>query len=217
MVVGLTVSGIILSTLHQGALGALFTYAPGKLHPLWYSSTFMWFHFFCSAIFGGLSMLIVVSAICKNMMAWRCDDDFMNNIDSLTISLAKGAAMALITYMIIKIIGVAHDNDWVYLLSGWGQWFLIELLVAVVVPLILFTVAIKTNNASLARVAAFIAVLGIALNRFNTALIAFNWQLYQEIPHPREIGIVITVYTLYIITYRFILARLPLLYSWKDE
>jgi Ni/Fe-hydrogenase subunit HybB-like protein len=217
MVVGLTVSGIILSTLHQGALGALFTYAPGKLHPLWYSSTFMWFHFFCSAIFGGLCMLIVVSAICKNMMAWRCDDEFINNIDSLTISLAKGASMALITYLVIKIIGVAHDNDWVYLLSGWGQWFLIELLVAVIVPLILFTVAIKTNNPSLARIAAFIAVLGIALNRFNTALIAFNWKIYQEIPHPREIGIVITVYTLYIITYRFILARLPLLYSWKDK
>jgi len=41
---GLTVSGIILSTLHQGALGALFTYAPGKVHPLWYSASFQWLH-----------------------------------------------------------------------------------------------------------------------------------------------------------------------------
>ena len=60
---GLTVAGIILSTLHQGALGALFTYAPGKVHPLWYSSSFQWIHFFVSAIFGGLSMVIVVSTI----------------------------------------------------------------------------------------------------------------------------------------------------------
>ncbi len=216
MVIGLTISGIILSTLHQGALGALFTYAPGKLHPLWYSSSFMWFHFFCSSIFGGLSMLIVVSTLCKTFMAWRCDDDFMNNIDHLTISLAKGAAMALITYLTIKIIAVAHDNDWQYLLSGWGQWFMIELLVGVIVPLSLFTVAIRNNSANLARFAALVAVLGIALNRFNTALIAFNWELYQEIPHPREIGIVITVYTIYIVTYRFVLARMPLLYSWKE-
>ncbi|MBW2466716.1 MAG: polysulfide reductase [Deltaproteobacteria bacterium] len=216
MIVGLTISGIILSTLHQGALGALFTYAPGKLHPLWYSSTFQWFHFFCSSIFAGLCMLIVVSTLCKTFMAWRCDANFMNNIDKLTISLSKGASMALITYLIIKILGVAHDNDWEYLVSGWGQWFFIELLVGVIIPLLLFTVAIKGNNANLARFAALVAVFGIALNRLNTALIAFNWQLYQEIPHPREIGIVITIYTLYIVTYRFILARLPLLYTWKD-
>ncbi len=31
--IGLTIAGIILSTLHQGALGALFTYAPTKVHP----------------------------------------------------------------------------------------------------------------------------------------------------------------------------------------
>ena len=217
MVIGLTISGIILSTLHQGALGALFTYAPGKLHPLWYSSTFMWFHFFCSAIFGGLSMLIVVSAICKYFMAWRCDDNFLDNVDKLTISLAKGSAMALITYLIIKIIGVAHDNDWIYLMSGWGQWFLIEIMVTTIVPLVLFTAAIRTDNVGLARFAALIAVFGIALNRLNTALVAFNWQLYQEIPHPREIGIVITIYTLYIVTYRFCLARMPLLYTWKAK
>ncbi len=48
--IGLTVSGIILSTLHQGALGALFNYAPGKVHPLWYSASFQWIHFFVSAI-----------------------------------------------------------------------------------------------------------------------------------------------------------------------
>src|SRR5574338_298791 len=33
----LTVGGVILSTLHQSSLGALFLMAKGKLHPLWYS------------------------------------------------------------------------------------------------------------------------------------------------------------------------------------
>ncbi|HJV35624.1 MAG TPA: polysulfide reductase, partial [Geomonas sp.] len=60
---GLTVAGIILSTLHQGALGALFTYAPGKVHPLWYSSSFQWLHFFVSSLPGGLCMVITVSTI----------------------------------------------------------------------------------------------------------------------------------------------------------
>ena len=52
--IGLTISGIILSTLHQGALGALFTYAPTKIHPLWYSQEFLWIFFFVSSIFAGL-------------------------------------------------------------------------------------------------------------------------------------------------------------------
>ncbi len=36
--IGMTIAGIILSTLHQSALGAMYLLAPGKVHPLWYSS-----------------------------------------------------------------------------------------------------------------------------------------------------------------------------------
>ena len=217
MVLGLTVAGIILSTLHQGALGGLFTYAPGKVHPLWYSSPFMWFHFFCSAIFAGLSMLIVVSTICKWFMRWRCDQKFLKTLDQLTLGLAKGAALALITYLVIKIIGVAHDSDWHYIFTGWGQWFLLEISAGVILPLVLFTMAIRNGSPGLARVSAFIAVFGIALNRLNTALITFNWNLYQEIPHWREVVIVITVYATYIVVYRAILARMPILFSWQEK
>jgi hypothetical protein len=217
MILGLTIAGIILSTLHQGALGALFTYAPGKVHPLWYSAPFQWFHFFVSSVFAGLCMLIVVSTICKKTMAWRCDDNFLDNLDRLTLGLAKGSTLALITYLVIKVIAVAHDGDWGYLASGWGQWYMLEMGIGVILPIFLFTTAIRNNLAGLARFTALIVVLGIALNRLNTALITFNWKLYQEIPHWREVVIVITVYTLYIVTYRFILYRLPILYTWKNE
>src|SRR5512133_2375591 len=103
---GLTVAGIILSTLHQGALGALFTYAPGKVHPLWYSASFQWLHFFVSSLPGGLCMVIAVSTIARKTMAWRCDDRFKNTLDKLTIALAKGATMGLATYFTLNLIGV---------------------------------------------------------------------------------------------------------------
>lgn len=216
IVLGLTIAGIILSTLHQGALGALFTYAPGKVHPLWYSSSFQWFHFFVSAVFAGLSMLIVVSTLTKWFMRWRCDENYLTNLSKLTLGLAKGASLALITYLVIKIIGIAHDNDWQYLATGWGGWFMFEMVVGVILPLIVFTMAVRNSNASLARFGAFLAVFGLALNRLNTALITFNWQLYQEIPHWREVVIVITVYATYIVVYRAVLARMPILYTWKE-
>jgi Ni/Fe-hydrogenase subunit HybB-like protein len=217
MVLFLTVAGIILSTLHQGALGALFTYAPGKLHPLWYSSEFQWIHFLCSAIFAGLSMVIVVSTFCKWFMRWRCDDEFLVNLDKLTLGMSKGAALALITYFVIKTIAVAHDNEWGYLLSGWGQYFTLEIVIGTIIPLILFTFAIRNQAASIARLAGFIAVFGIVMNRLNTALVAFNWKLYQEVPHWREIVIAIMVYATYIVVYRAVLARMPILYTWRDE
>jgi len=214
--VGLTVAGIILSTLHQGALGALFTYAPGKVHPLWYSASFQWIHFFCSAIPAGLCMVIVVSTIVKKTMAWRCDSNFLDNLDRCTIGLAKGASMGLITYLVIKLIGVAHDNEWGYLATGWGAWFALEIAIGVVLPLILFAQAIQRQRVDIVRAAAAITVFGVVLNRINTALIAFNWQLYQEIPHIFEVIITITLLAIYVVVYRFILYRLPILFTWKS-
>jgi len=213
---GLTVAGIILSTLHQGALGALFTYAPGKVHPLWYSSSFQWLHFFVSSIPGGLCMVIAVSTIVRKTMGWRCDENFRNKLDKITISLAKGASMGLATYLTIKLIGVAHDNKWEYLASGWGAWYIFEIGAGVILPLALFAYSIRNNKVGLVRFSAFLTVFGTVLNRMNTAMFTFNWKLgVREIPHWREIIITITLFAIYIVVYRFILYRLPILYTWK--
>jgi len=215
--IGLTIAGIILSTLHQGALGALFTYAPTKVHPLWYSHEYIWIYYFVSSIFAGLAMVIAVSTIVKKTMAWRCSDEWLEKLDGQTIGLAKGASMALITYLVIKIIGIAHDNEWAYLATGWGQWFMLEIFAGVILPMGIFAYGIRNNRVGIIRFGAFIAVAGIFLNRINTALITFNWNLYQEIPHVLETLITITIFAIYITTYRFILYRLPILYTWKED
>lgn len=213
---GLTVAGIILSTLHQGALGALFTYAPGKVHPLWYSASFQWLHFFVSSLPGGLCMVIVVSTIATKTMAWRCDERWNKTLGKLTIALAKGSSMGLATYLTIKLIGIAHDNKWEHLATGWGQWYMVEMFFGVILPLFIFAYAIRHNMVGLVRFGALLTVLGVVLNRLNTALITFNWKLsYREIPHWREVIICITLYAIYITVYRFILYRLPILYEWK--
>ncbi len=215
--IGLTVSGVILSTLHQGALGALFLYAPGKVHPLWYSAPFQWIHFFTSSIPAGLCMVICVSTIVIYTMKWRCDQRFIDNLDWITIALAKGAAMGLSTYLIIKLIAVAHDNEWAYLTTGWGAWWLLEIIGFVVLPLVILSYGIHNKLVGICRIGAFLTVAGILLNRLNTALIAFNWQLYQEIPHYLEFIVAITIFAIYVATYRFILARLPILYKFKPQ
>lgn len=217
IVIGLTIAGIMLSILHQGGLGALFNYTPNKLHPLWFSAEYSWIQFFCSAIYGGLGMIIITSTLCKNYMAWRCDTRFLDNLDELTLAVGKGASYALFTYLIIKLIGVAHDNKWLYLLTGWGQYFLLELVAGAFLPMMMFAVGVKNRRVGLVRVAGWVSVLGLVWNRINTSMIAFNWQLYAEIPHWKEVWITVAVFALYFIVYRFILYRLPILYEWQGE
>jgi hypothetical protein len=82
----------------------------------------------------------------------------------------------------------------------------------------LFAFAIRHKKMAVIRFSAFLVVIGIFLNRLNTALLTFNWKLpYREIPHWREVVICITVYSIYIVVYRFILYRLPIFYEWKTQ
>src|SRR3990172_9116824 len=90
--IGMTIAGIILSTLHQSALGAMFLLAPGKLHPLWFS-TYIPILFLTSSVYAALAMVIVLSTLCSRYMRDRCDETFLGSLDRLTIGLGKGAAI----------------------------------------------------------------------------------------------------------------------------
>ncbi|SDP36675.1 polysulfide reductase NrfD family protein [Desulforhopalus singaporensis] len=214
---GLTIAGIILSTLHQGALGALFTYAPTKIHPLWLSTDFQWIHFLCSAVFGGLSMVIISSFLISRYASWRCGKEFSSTLHDITLGLGKGASYAVFTYLVIKIVAIAHDNEWEYLLTAWGGYFLLEIAIGVVIPLILFARGVRRGSVTTVRWAAAIAVIGIIWNRLNVAIYCFNYQLYQEVPHWKEVWLTVTLYALYFIVYRFIVYRLPIVFTWNKQ
>ena len=179
---GLTIAGIILSTLHQGALGALFCYAPGKIHPLWIAPEFQWLHFFVSSIFAGLCMVIVISWLVKHTLAWRCDHRFLISLDDITLGMAKGAATAMITYLVIKIVAIAHDQEWLLLISGWGLYYLFELALGTIVPLVILAYGVRHRMVAMVRWGALLAVIGIVWNRLNTVMICYNYRLHQEIP-----------------------------------
>jgi Ni/Fe-hydrogenase subunit HybB-like protein len=151
-------------------------------------------------------------------MGWRGDRNFKENLDRVTISLAKGACMGLATYITIKLIALAHDNKWSYLDSGWGQWFLFEIIVGFMLPLALMTYGVHTKKMGVIRTGAALTVFGVVLNRLNTAIITFNWKLPErEIPPWREVVISVTIFAIYLVVYRFILYRLPILYRWKHQ
>jgi len=214
----LTVFGVILSTLHQSSLGALFLIAPSKLHPLWYSSYIPLF-FFVSSIIAGLSMVIFESTLAHRYFADKMDEAHLKEKDSVTLGFGKAAAFVMAGYFIMKIIGISESNSWHLLTTSYGLWFLVEIFGFVALPCFLYAVGVRDKNLKLIRGTSVLAVIGIIVNRFNICLIAFNYHLPAEdryFPHWMEIGISVFIVTLGLIAYRFIATRMPVFYEHPD-
>jgi Ni/Fe-hydrogenase subunit HybB-like protein len=215
MTLGLTILGVILSTMHQSSLGALYLIAPSKLHPLWYSS-YLPVYFFISSIAAGLSMVIFEGTLSHHYLHDKMDATYLAEHDGVTLGFAKGAAMVLAGYFLIKVVGITMDNNWHYLATKWGAWFLVELLGFVALPCFLYAMAVREKKLLMARVAAVITVLGIVLNRFNVSLVAFNWQLApadRYFPSWMEIAISLYIVTLGVTIFAFISSRMPIFYE----
>jgi Ni/Fe-hydrogenase subunit HybB-like protein len=214
----LTIFGVILSTLHQSSLGALFLIAPAKLHPLWYSPYLPVF-FFVSSIIAGLSMVIFESTLSHRYFANKMDAEHLKEKDDIALGFGKAASLALAGYFIIKVIGISEGNHWDLLGTSYGLWFLVELLGFVALPCFLYAVGVRDKNLKLIKWTAVWTVLGIVVNRFNICLVAFNWHLPSSeryFPHWMEIVISVFLVTVGIILYRFIVTRMPILYAHPD-
>jgi Ni/Fe-hydrogenase subunit HybB-like protein len=211
----LTILGVILSTMHQSSLGSLFLIAPSKLHPLWYSP-FLPVYFFVTSIVAGLSMVIFESTLSYRYFKHKMDAVHLQEKADIALGFGKAAAFVLAGYFIIKIFGLSSSNNWHYLQTDYGTWYLVELLGFVALPSFLYMLGVRLKSLNLIKWTSVLAVLGIILNRFNVGLIAFNWHLPPSdryFPHWMEIGISIFIVTLGLIAFKFIVTRMPILYE----
>jgi Ni/Fe-hydrogenase subunit HybB-like protein len=212
---GLTIAsvifGITLSTLHQSGLGALFLMAESKIHPLWYTE-FIPVLFLVSSVFAGLSMVILEGSISHKVFASRLSKDLHHHHNDITIGLGKICAGAMFVYFFLKVLVVIHGQQWDLLMTGWGVWFLVEVIGFVLFPLNLFYRAVKEENVKLVKVAAALTLVGIILNRLNISVIAFNWFAENPyVPHWAEIWVTATIICMEIWALRWIVNRMPVL------
>jgi len=216
MTIALTILGLILSTMHQSSLGALFLIAPGKLHPLWYSP-FIPVFFFVSAIIAGLSMVIFESMLSHRAFSNQIEHHDNKNFDELIIGLGKAASIALLSYFGLKWLGVIDGNHWGLLNSRMGYWFLVEVFVFVLLPAFLYAWGVREQNANIIRFTAIFTVAGIILNRINVSIIAFNWNAeVRYFPRWMEFAVTITIITFGLLMFRWIANRMPILYEHAD-
>ena len=219
LTVGLTILGVVLSTLHQSSLGSLFLIAKTKVHPLWYSP-FLPLFFFVSSAIAGISMVIFESSITHRAFKNIIDHDApAANHDRIVLGLGKAASVILFGYFGLKVLGVAHGNHWDLLGTGYGAWFLVELLGFVLLPSLLYAVAVKKKLVGLVKATSVIAVVGIVLNRFNVSLVAFNWKLPAEdryFPHIFEFIVSLTLVTAGLVAFKWIVKRMPVMNEHPD-
>lgn len=214
----LTILGVILSTLHQSSLGALFLIAPSKLHPLWYSQYIPVF-FFISSILAGLSMVIFEGTLSHRYFAEKMDEAHLREKEDVVFGFGKAASFVLAAYFAIKVFGITMDNNWHYLSTGYGAWFLVEVLGFVALPCLLYSIGVRDRSIKVIQWAAAWTVLGIMVNRFNVCLVAFNWHLPSSeryFPSWMEIGLSLFIVTLGVVAFKFIVTFMPVLYEHPD-
>jgi len=221
LTIGLTVLGLILSTMHQSTLGAMYMVTPTKLHALWYSSHIP-VHFFVSAVAAGIAMVIVEGMFSHRAFHHQVQIS-TEHFERINFGLAKAGAVALAVYFAVKVVGLAIEDEWALLATGWGAWFLVELLGFVLLPGLMFAVAYRERRLGLARAAAVITALGIMLNRFNITFVAFNWNLppaERYLPSWMEIWVTVAFITFAVVAFRWIASRMPIMYEhpeWRGQ
>lgn len=136
--------------------------------------------------------------------------------EGVTLGFAKAASLVLVGYFTIKVMGIAAGNTWYLLPTGYGLWFLVELIGFVALPAFMYAVGVRNKKIKLIRWTAVWTVVGIALNRLNVSLIAFNWQLpagRRYFPSWMEFFISLFIITVGIVVFKFIVTKMPILYE----
>lgn len=212
----LTILSVVFSSMHQSALGSLFIMAPGKLHPLWYTP-WIFIFFFISAVMAGISMVIVEATLSHKAFASRITHHF--DLAKLQFGLARAGAIVFFAYFFLKLQGVIDMHAWGYIPTKWGAWWAVEMLGFVLLPAFLYALGARTRNVGLVRVGGILGVLGIALNRLNVSVIAFNWNLpsaERYSPSWMELFVSLTLVVLGVQLFRFCANRMPILSEHPD-
>ncbi|MCB9556931.1 MAG: polysulfide reductase NrfD [Deltaproteobacteria bacterium] len=212
LTLGAVIFGITLSTLHQSGLGALFLMAKTKIHPLWYSE-FIPVLFLVSSVFAGLSMVIFEGSISQRVFAPRhLPASPAADHAEIVFGLAKICCATMFVYLFLLGLVLVHGNHWALLGTGWGAWYLVEVLGFVLLPCVLFAHSLKVRSALLARVAALITMLGIIINRLNVSVIAFKWyEPVRYFPTWMEIEVSLAIVLLEIWVFRWVVKRMRVL------
>lgn len=167
-VLPLTVAAVLLSMLHQSSLGSLFLLVPGRLHALWYSPLLP-LHFFVSAMAVGCAMTIVESNLSSRAFGRCVEADVLSGV-------ARIAAALLGVYLILRVgdLIVRGVITELWPVNRAGLFFLAEILLGAVIPMVLFSLDRIRRNTKWLYHTGQLAVIGFVVARLNVSVTGFE-------------------------------------------
>ncbi|MDR1963450.1 MAG: polysulfide reductase NrfD [Planctomycetaceae bacterium] len=159
----LAIIGVMLPTLHQSSLGAIYLMMDGRLHPLWWSPIIFLF-FLLSSLFVGPAMLVMESVLVGYAFGHKTPISILK-------TLARIGGGIMIFYLVLKIGDLAIHNELGLLLecSFENAAFITELLVGVIIPIaIVFSPLV--NRRGWIIVYGFLTSFGVFFNRMNVVI-----------------------------------------------
>ena len=199
----LVVAGIMLSTLHQSSLGALFLLMPQKMSDLWATKA-LGPLFFTSAVIGGMSVITLESLISSRVYKRKPEIGILS-------SLAKGLAIALLVYFAMKVTDLYARGATVWVWDVPHFWFFVEIFGTVALPAILLSFPEIRNSEKGLLWGAGLAAFGVVLNRFNVSLTSYiGYRQFGYFPSAIEIFITAALVAMGILIFDLGMRYLPI-------
>ncbi len=203
----LIIAGVVLSCAHQSSLGNLMVLAPSKVHPLWWTPA-LTLLFLLSAIAVGFPMVIFEGLYA----AWALK--LKPEMHVLT-PLAKFVPLLLGLYLCAKTADLVIRGAYVHLTEGSIQslMFTVELVFGVIVPFALLLSPRVRAHPRWLFAACLMVVLGVALNRINVFLVAWQplYPVKSYFPAVGEFAVTIGLVALLMFCYRVIVTYFPVI------
>ncbi len=164
IMVPIVLFGVLLSTLHQSSLGAVYLIIPSKLSPLWYSSRLPYL-FLVSAVMMGLSMVSFETILTARVFKHKPPMDILTG-------MARGSLIVAVLYFVLKVWDLLSGAGISAAFTGsfTANMYLLEMVIGVLLPLVLL--AVKDFRTRLSSIFAIniLVIIGILLNRLNVGI-----------------------------------------------
>ncbi|NQS71253.1 MAG: Ni/Fe-hydrogenase cytochrome b subunit [Desulfobulbaceae bacterium] len=168
VMVAAVIFGVMLSTLHQSSLGAVYLIAQSKMSPLWWD-TKLPFQFLVSAVAMGLAMVSVETMLSRKFLHHKVDKEIF-------YGLARGTLIVLSFYLLLKLyqlfvvsgVGLAFNG------SMQANMYLLEMLIGVIIPVALLAMKSIRRNTSWIFSINLLVISGVLLNRLNVGLFSME-------------------------------------------
>ncbi len=208
VMVGAVIFGVMLSTLHQSSLGAVFLIAPEKMSPLWWD-TKMPFHFLVSAVAMGLSMVSFETMLSGKFLQHKVDKEIF-------YGLARGVLIVLSFYLLLKLyqLFVVASPKMAFDGSVEGNMYLLEMLIGVLIPIGILSVKKFRTNVNTIFSVNMLVITGVMLNRMNVCLFSMEsyntWRGSSYTPSWTEFMVSLGIVALGVFLYKMSAKHLPL-------